>query len=284
MSVVGQAAFQLLGRHSTNVKPALVHQIQNLAVRHKGVGSLLAHNDHICIRKAVAAHLLLPFAQIAQSIGSRLAPLLRAFQIDLVGEAKVDDFIHALALHLQLTGGKHLGCHPLFAAGGHVVQLVVFLSQLFRCAVSRGAAGVDILTGQALHEQVCGGDGCRVDKGRGIGFGFVALVLHDLAADHRMDESGHLAVALDDINVNALGGERLYVGEEPITQEGANRGCCAHSLGQIPRLINVDLVCHTCVSSYHFRKMPRLRRGTSTSSTLTLLGSTRPSAKNSPVR
>ena len=190
---------------------------------------------------------------------------------------------HALALDLQLAGGKHLCGHPLFAAGGHVVQLVVFLDQLFCCTVCRGAAREQIFTGQTFHVLVCRADGRRVDKGRCIGFGLVALALHDLAANQRMDECSHLAIALDNINVNAAGREGFHVGEKAIPQKRADRRGGANNLDQVPRLINAYFISHKCCPPY-FRKMPRLRRGTSTSSTLTFFGSTRPAAKNSPVR
>ena len=164
----------------------------------------------------------------------------------LVGEAEVDHLVHAGADNRNLAVHDGAHCHPLFAAGSSIVQTLVVLDQLLCGAFFGGHAGIQVLTGHTLQGIVCGGDGQRVNQGRSKVLGLIALILEHLAADQRMHEGSHAAVSLHNVDVHALGGKGLDVGEIVVQEESAHRGSGAHDLGQTPRLIDADFVSHSC--------------------------------------
>ncbi|CAN4019207.1 helix-turn-helix transcriptional regulator, partial [Dysosmobacter welbionis] len=76
-----------------------------------------------------------------------------------------------------------------------------------------------------------------------------AVGLEHLPAHAGMYEGGHAAVALHQVNVHALGGEGLDVGEKGVAEISVDRRCLSHDLRQIAGGIDIHFVRHISVSS-----------------------------------
>ena len=135
-----------------------------------------------------------------------------------------------------------------------------------------------------MHIALRRGHDVGVDHRGLVALSLVALFRHRLRAQLRVNERRHFAVALHDVDVNLFRGKCLDVCEEGVPQKRMYRGRGSHHFGKVARLVNVNLVRHTLVSSYrYFRKIPMLRKATSMSAAVMPSGSTRLSAKYSPV-
>ena len=228
---------------------------------------------------------MLPLAQVIGNGRFLAAPDCRTGQLLLIGKAEVDDLIDAIANDGDLAGHDGLYAHPLLTAGNAVVQAGIVCDLLLCRPLCRSHAAVHLFAGQAVHKLVCSGDIIGVDERRLIAQGLIPGRSQHLAALARMNESGHAAVALHQIKVDSLGREGSNIREECVTEKGEHRRRKAHDLGEVSRGVNIHFIRHNWLSSFpYFRKMPMLRKATSSLSAVTPFSRARRLAKNSPVR
>ncbi|MNP18806.1 hypothetical protein D3C76_1113030 [compost metagenome] len=167
-----------------------------------------------------------PLTQVGNRIRTGSVPATSG-QCHLVGvlHQEVDGVINPITDHPDTAGGQRLSAHPLFPAGDLVVEFHQVTAEPLTGTLKRGTGRERRLPSTALQDLLGTRWALGLDVRRLVGGRGDAATLRHAARQSWMNERGHFALALDDIDGHRLGGEGLGSSavEESVHEEAARR-------------------------------------------------------------